>query len=95
MKHTWSILRGDRVIRFKVRFSASVAKYILEEELFLKPVFSEQADGSLLMEVTVNHDQEFLQWLAQYGEDAEILAPLSYRDRMKEKLEAWLQLYEK
>ena len=94
MKHTWSILRGDRTIRFKVRFSPSVARYVKEEELFLKPVFSEQRDGTLLMEVTVNHDQEFLHWLAQYGENAEILSPLSYREKMKEQLSSWLKLYE-
>lgn len=94
MKHTWSILRGDRTIRFKVHFSPSVAKYVKEEELFLRPVFSEQTDGSLLMEVTVNHDQEFLQWLAQYGEHAEILAPLSYRKKMRDQLKSWLSLYE-
>lgn len=78
-----------------MRFSPSVAKYVKEEELFLKPVFSEQRDGTLLMEVTVNHDQEFLHWLAQYGENAEILAPLSFREKMKEQLSTWLQLYEK
>lgn len=95
MKHTWSVLRGDQMIRFKVRFSVSVAKYVKEEELFLRPLFTEQKDGSLLMEVTVNHDQEFLNWLGQYGENAEIIAPLSYREKMKEKLRSWQRLYEK
>jgi predicted DNA-binding transcriptional regulator YafY len=52
-----------------------------------------QKDGSLLFEVTVNHDREFLNWLSQYGPDAEILEPNSYREIMREKLDRWKMLY--
>jgi predicted DNA-binding transcriptional regulator YafY len=93
MKHTWSIERGDQLIAFKVRFSPSVARYIREEELFVKPKLTELSDGSLLFEVVVNHDREFLGWLSQYGPDAEILEPLSYRQALKERLSRWKQLY--
>lgn len=94
LKNTWSIERGDEEIRFKVRFNSDVARYVKEEELFLKPDMVDLPDGSLLFEVTVNHAREFLNWLAQYGPDAEILEPGFYRRVMRAKLEDWLKLYE-
>ena len=51
-------------------------------------------DGSLLFEVTLNHDREFLQWLMGYGPDAEIVAPVSYREKMKDRLREWMGIYE-
>lgn len=94
MKNTWSIERGEHQIKFKVRFHPDSARYVKEEELFMKPKLTPQKDGSLLFEVTVNHDREFLNWLSQYGPDAEILEPVSYRNVMREKLERWKTLYE-
>ncbi|MBD2872553.1 helix-turn-helix transcriptional regulator [Paenibacillus arenilitoris] len=94
MKNTWSIERGRELIRFKVRFHSDAARYVKEEEMFLKPTMTMQRDGSLLFEVTVNHDREFLNWLSQYGPDAEILEPKSYREVMREKLVRWKTLYD-
>ncbi len=93
LSKTWSILRGNDNIHFKVRFSPNVARYVKEEELFVKPKLTEFEDGSLIFEVTLNDDMEFLGWLAQYGEEAEILEPVRYREEMKQKLERWLKLY--
>lgn len=95
LKNTWSIERGEDEIRFKVRFSPDAARYVKEEELFLKPKMTPQKDGGMLFEVTVNHDREFLNWLSQYGPDAEILEPVSYRYRMREQLERWKKLYDR
>jgi predicted DNA-binding transcriptional regulator YafY len=94
MKHTWSIERGQDLIHFRVRFSKNVARYVKEEELFIKPVILDNPDGSINFEVTVNHDREFLAWINQYGPDAEILEPQSYRDQMMERLIRWQQLYQ-
>ncbi|WP_261303979.1 helix-turn-helix transcriptional regulator [Paenibacillus andongensis] len=94
MKNTWSIERGEEQIRFKVKFHADIARYVKEEELFVKPKMTPQKDGSLLFEVTVNHEREFMNWVSQYGPDAEILEPKSYREVMRQKLERWKTLYE-
>lgn len=93
MKNTWSIERGEQQIHFKVKFSADVARYIKEEELFISPKMRDLKDGSLLFEVTLNHDREFLNWLSQYGPDAEILEPVSYREVMRKRLEQWSRMY--
>ncbi|MDV2686024.1 transcriptional regulator [Alkalihalophilus lindianensis] len=93
-KDTWSIIQGKDKIHFKVLFNKEVARYIKEEELFVNPRLTENKDGSLLFEVTLNHDREFMQWLMQYGMDAEILEPVEYREKMKEKLTKWMSVYE-
>lgn len=94
MKHTWSIERGDSLITFKIRFYPDVARYVKEEEMFVRPKMTDLSDGGLLFEVTVNHEREFLNWVVQYGPSAEILEPVSYRDRFREQLGRWMKLYE-
>ncbi|QZT35171.1 WYL domain-containing protein [Caldalkalibacillus thermarum TA2.A1] len=95
LKDTWSIERGEKRIAFKVKFSPRVARYVKEEEMFVKPKLTDLEDGSLLFEVTLNHDREFLQWLMGYGAEAEILEPQSYRRKMKELLQRWLGVYDR
>lgn len=93
LKNTWSIERGADTIRFKIRFSPNVARYVKEEELFVQPTITDLADGSIVFEVTLNHDREFLQWLYQYGTEAEILEPQHYRDKMRDMLMQWSKAY--
>lgn len=94
MKNTWSIERGKAQIHFKVKFSPDVARYVKEEELFVQPRMTDLPDGGLLFEVTLNHEREFINWVYQYGAEAEILEPRAYRAIMKERLEKWRGLYE-
>ncbi|MBE3555388.1 MAG: WYL domain-containing protein [Thermicanus sp.] len=94
MENTWSIERGDDMIPFKVRFSPDVARYVKEEEFYLSPKMTDLEDGSLLFEVVVNKDQEFLRWLYQYGPKAEILEPAYYREKMQDFLRSWAAHYE-
>lgn len=95
MKHTWSIERGNSLIHFKVKFQPDVVRYVKEKELFVRPKMTDLPDGSLLFEVTVNHEREFMNWVIQYGPSAEILEPTSVRDKFKEQIRRWNQMYEK
>ncbi|OBY77819.1 transcriptional regulator [Paenibacillus sp. KS1] len=93
MKHTWSVHRGETLITFKVKFQPDVARYIKEEEMFVRPKMTDMPDGSLLFEATVNHEQGFLNWVAQYGPSAEILEPQSIREKFEEQLRCWIGVY--
>ena len=93
MRHCWSIRRGDELIKFKIRFAPNVARYIKEEEMFVRPKLTDLPDGSLLFEATVNHEQEFMEWVIKYGPSAEILEPVEVRERFKQRLQQWLTLY--
>jgi len=94
LQYTWSVIRGDKKINFKVKFSKNIARYIKEEEFNVKPTLTDLPDGSLLFDVTLNDDLEFIQWIMKYGPDAEILEPKEYRKRLKEKLRQWVEIYE-
>lgn len=94
LKNTWSIERGDKSMTFKVRFNPEVARYIREEELFVHPRMKDQRDGSLIFEVTVNNEREFLKWVMQYGPAAEIIEPVSARDNLRQQLQEWVRLYQ-
>ncbi|MUT65655.1 helix-turn-helix transcriptional regulator [Paenibacillus sp. NEAU-GSW1] len=94
LKNTWSIDRGEKNITFKVRFDAEVARYIKEEELFVHPRMKDKKDGSLIFEVTVNNEKEFLKWVLQYGPSAEILEPKAIRESLKEQLSQWAGKYQ-
>ncbi|MCP1132324.1 WYL domain-containing protein [Paenibacillus polysaccharolyticus] len=93
MKNTWSVDRGDEHIHFKVRFSEKVAPYIKEEEMFVRPRMTDLMDGGLLFEVTLNSSREFLQWLYQFGAEAEVLEPREYRREIRKQLLEWLEHY--
>ncbi|ASA25881.1 helix-turn-helix transcriptional regulator [Paenibacillus donghaensis] len=93
LKNTWSIDRGSKNITFKVRFHPEIARYIKEEELFVHPRMIDEPGGALLFEVTVNNEKEFMKWILQYGPNAEILEPASSRERLKQQLEQWTQMY--
>ncbi|MNB78415.1 hypothetical protein D3C75_251180 [compost metagenome] len=93
LKNTWSIDRGEKNTRFVVRFNPEVARYIKEEELFVHPRMVDEKDGSLIFEVTINNEKEFLKWVQQYGPDAEILEPQAMREQMKERLSQWVGMY--
>jgi predicted DNA-binding transcriptional regulator YafY len=94
LKNTWSIDQGDKNITFKVRFNADIARYIKEEELFVHPRMKDNKDGSMLFEVTVNNEKEFIRWILQYGPSAEILEPKSVRESLKQQLTEWVGMYQ-
>lgn len=93
LQYTWSVIRGDKKIHFKVKFSKNIARYI-KEEFNVKPTLTDLPDGGMLFEVTLNDDLEFIQWIMKYGPDAEILEPEEYRERLQEKLRRWVKIYE-
>lgn len=94
LQHTWSIERGSDIVHFRVKFDADIARYIKEEEMFVEPVMTDLDDGSLLFEVTVNSEKEFMQWIMQYGANAEVLEPAHVRDAMSEQLARWASRYQ-
>lgn len=94
LQYTWSVIRGEERIHFKIKFSPKIARYIKEEQYNVKPKFTDLPDGGLLFEVIVNDDREFIKWVMQYGPEAEILEPKKYRNKMKEVLQQWSNIYQ-
>lgn len=92
-RHTWSVRKGQDHTRFIIKFARELAQTIKAEELFVRPILKDLPDGSLLFEVTVNRDSDFLQWLYKFGPGAEIIEPIHYRQRLREMLNMWGTIY--
>ncbi|MDP4099001.1 WYL domain-containing protein [Paenibacillus sp. P96] len=92
-RHTWGMKGGDNTTRFVVRFSSEWADIVRAEELFVKPEIQQMSDGSLLFEVVVNNENEFLTWLKKFGPGAEILHPTAQRKQFADMLADWSRMY--
>lgn len=93
LANVWAIEKKDESVRFVVRFSPNISRYVLEEEVAVKPKVTKYEDDSIRMEVTVSSGDEFLRWLMQYGPEAEIIEPASYREKMRAYVEKWAEMY--
>ncbi|WP_145051111.1 MULTISPECIES: helix-turn-helix transcriptional regulator [Paenibacillus] len=80
-------------IAFKIRFFPNAVEHVMQQQYLVRPLLTSEPGGTLLFEVILSDDQELLTWLTQYGPNAEILEPKEYRNRMKECLERWQQVY--
>lgn len=94
LQYTWSVIRGDKKIDFKVKFSKNLARYIKEEDFNVPPKLTDLQDGSLVLEITLNDEREFLRWVMQYGPEAEILEPKIYREELKALLQKWSKIWD-
>ncbi|WP_054950147.1 helix-turn-helix transcriptional regulator [Numidum massiliense] len=94
LANVWVIDKQDDNVRFVVWFSPKIARYVLEAEVSVKPKITiDEDDDSVLMEVTVSSGDEFLRWLLQFGPEAEIIEPPSYREKMRHYAQKWQQMY--
>lgn len=72
----------DIVVR--IRFAPRVAYLVRERQWHLSQVIEEQADGSLILGLTVNHLLELKRWILSWGADAMVLAPHSLAEEIRE-----------
>lgn len=93
LRNMWGVEDGGAATRFVVRFSPEWTQAVRTEELFVQPDIQQMSDGSLLFEVVVNNEHEFLNWLKKFGPGAEILQPVAQRKRFADMLASWLRVY--
>ncbi|TRY24795.1 transcriptional regulator [Brevibacillus sp. LEMMJ03] len=89
----WGIKAETDEVTFKVRFSSKVARYIKEHHYDSPPQFIDEQDGSLLLIVTTRGAEEFLRWMKQYGNDAELVEPQEYRMQLLEEYRELARTY--
>lgn len=91
----WSIIADDDDTTFVVRFTDKAARYVLEGEYHVETKRVPQDDGSLILTVTVQSEQEFLRWVRSFGLEAEVLEPLNVRENLVHQYKEMVKLYEK
>lgn len=75
-----------------VRFEPECKWRLVEE--FGPESFVEEPDGKLLFEWDYTDVDNLMSWLLTFGSGAELLEPVSLRERLKQELEETLRRYE-
>ena len=72
----------------KVRFSASVARYVTESSWHSSQQLTPQKDGSLLAEFDLGHTEEIKRWIQSFGKHAVVLEPEQLRTEIVDEIDA-------
>jgi len=76
----------DEPIQLKVLFDAQTAAHLAETPLSDSQTLTPQPDGRVLLEAEVMHTLELRWWLQGFGDNVEVLAPKSMRDKFVETI---------
>ncbi len=84
--------RGDVLVR--IRFHASVARYVQEKTWHASQRLARQKDGSLLAEFRLSDTEEIKHWILGFGHKALVLEPEPLRQEMIEEAASMLTSYQ-
>jgi len=91
---SFGVFHGDGDIRVKVRFSATVARYVMESKWHDSQKFLPQKDGSVLAEFRLSTTEEIKRWILSFGRHAVVEEPVELRREINEEVRALLVGYE-
>ncbi|MBY9081302.1 WYL domain-containing protein [Paenibacillus sp. HN-1] len=94
IKRKWSMEEDSLRLEFKVRFSEDALREVEGGDCAVKPVKIESLGRVANFEVPLERDREFMEWVRQFKDEAEILEPVHYREAFRYQLENWLSLYQ-
>lgn len=75
---SWVIEQGEP-IRVKLRFSPDIARWVRGRQYHALQQTTDEADGSLIYEVTVTGAREITRWILGFGAAVEVLSPPELR----------------
>lgn len=84
---------GKEAVEVRIRFTRRVAAYVRERQWRPSQRIEEQQDGALILSLTVNHLLELKRWILSWGADAQVLAPLSLVEELKNTAEQLRSMY--
>jgi proteasome accessory factor B len=90
---SFGVFQGDGDVHVKVRFAASVARYVTESSWHSSQQLTPQKDGSLLAEFNLGHTEEIKHWIQSFGKHAVVLEPEQLRAEMIGELNALRDAY--
>lgn len=93
--HAWNMIRERRErTRVHIRFQSLVATNVAEVTWHRSQELKWNDDGTLDYFVTVDGIKEISWWVLGYGNKAEVIAPESLRDLLREHVQSMAALYE-
>jgi len=85
---------GDEPCEVKVRFTGWAARYVNERRWHPDQEVTEEHDGSVVVAFPAGWLGEVAAWVLSFGEMAEVLEPPEFRERVRNRLERALSVYE-
>jgi len=84
---SFGIDNSGEVIDAVLAYEQRVAVYVREELQATGLTWHEEWDGNrMFIHVRVRDNLEWMRWILQYGPEVEVIAPLSLRERVREKV---------
>lgn len=93
MADAFRIEKGERSVNVAIRFAARQARWIRERPWHRSARVQERLDGGCVLRMKVAATSELRRWVMQFGKEAEVLAPRSFRNTIAEELRAAGRVY--
>jgi len=84
---------SQQTIKIKLRFNESSGFIFYETPISKQQIIRHNKNGFITIEDAVQDTLELRNWLCAFGDNVEVLAPLSLRQEIKEKLENAVKNY--
>jgi proteasome accessory factor B len=94
LRAAWDIIADQPAVSVVLRFAPRVASRVLEATWHPTQTVAVDPDGSLRWRATVSGTIEIRLWILAWGDDVEVLEPLSLRDDVAATLQRALTRYE-
>lgn len=93
---SFGIFKGDGPeTRVRVRFSPQAKRYVEEKVWHPSQVLKPQRDGTLIAEFQLSGTDEIRKWIMSFGKNAEVLEPVTMRQKIRDDLRYLLSQYER
>jgi predicted DNA-binding transcriptional regulator YafY len=91
---SYGIFAGKADKQAIIKFSPYIARWVKYEQWHPEQIGQWDIDGSYQLQIPYYKDEELLQDIIKYADQAEILAPAELRDKAKQKLQQALKKYQ-
>jgi predicted DNA-binding transcriptional regulator YafY len=90
---SFGVYHGDGDVNIRLRFDATVARYVCESMWHVSQKLTPQKDGSVLAEFELSDTEEIKRWIMSFGQHAVVLAPGSLKEEIVQELNSLLAAY--
>ncbi|GAB6164101.1 transcriptional regulator [Thermostilla marina] len=94
LEKQFGIYSGSDVEDVCVRFSPTVARYVMEKKWHPSQKLTQQKSGHVIAEFRLSGLPEFKSWILSFGRHAEVLRPASLREELIEEFKTLVAMYE-
>jgi len=82
LSKSFGVYQGDGEVCVRVRFLPTVARYVEESTWHPSQKLTQQRDGGLIAEFTLDGTEEIKRWIMSFGKHAQVVEPEELRDEI-------------